>query len=270
MQLNDQLDNKPKGKVKRYEDYYLTERKGQWVPNEFAGKTTCEFDANDLITCKKDIHASSGIIESETLYKYNDKILVQEALKSKWGESIKNYYCNQHSKLIKTEIINSSNDSFNTLYEYDDQDILIKSVTEFNGRKDIYEYRHSKQGELLVVETLINGIRHNTEYKNDQNKIIKRINRDNEVIEYFFNSDGILLAEIRGDYTREFEYNNDGLPIKFIGYSKSENNSDDFTIEYYDFMVDLYDNWVEVKCYTENSYFSKHLKTIRKRIINYF
>ncbi len=264
MQENKLFDKKPIGKINSYEDYYLTQRRGEWIPNNLIDKNVFEFNTSGKIISKESINQSNNQIISTIKLEYLNGLLIREINKSKWGESITTYKYNKVGHLINKSIENSSGDNIIYDYNYDESNRLIKSIVEFSTKTDLYEYDFKKEDKTIIKTTKINGIVNSIDYFIN-NLIVKTINNQNEITEFLYDSKQRLLKEKRDEFIREFKYSENGFPSEYIGF----HNKTDFNKELYEIEFDNEKNWTEIKVFTETENFTKHLKSIRKRKINY-
>ena len=268
MQNNKQFDNHPAGNVRWYEDFFLQERRGEWVAHNIIEKKRYEFDDEGLLIKEQTIKSDSTV-ESEVLYKYFEGRLVEEITTNNWGTSIRvNTYDNKGNLTYFKQL--NPNNNFSCQFNYDEHGRPSKEIVEYSDEgKDIYEYKYREENEIIIVETSINGKLDSTEHMNKNGAIIMRTSLIAEKREFVYSEDGLLLKEIVGDYIREFEYDSHQLPIRYHGYRKLESGREEFNKEYYDIELDDRGNWKEIKSYVETESFPKHLKLIRRRTIEY-
>ena len=264
MQENKLFDIKPIGKINSYEDYYLTERRGDWIPNKLIDKNVFEFNNYGKITSKESINQNNNQINSTLKFEYLNGLLIREINNSKYGESVTICRYNKVGHLINKSIENSSGDNIIYDYNYDESNRLIKSIVEFSTRTDIYEYDFQKVDKTIIKTTKINGTVNSIDHFINK-LIVKTINSQNEITEFSYDSKQRLLKEKREEFIREFKYSENGFPSEYIGFY----NKTDFNKEFYEIEIDNEKNWTEIKVFTETENFTKHLKSIRKRKINY-
>ncbi len=264
MQNHELFDKAPKGNFKSFEEFYLTEKRGSWIANQFIDKEIYEYDSLGRLIAQKSINPLNNEINSESFYKYKNDLIESIIQKTKWGSSTTNNFYDEFKRLTKKYIKNSSGDNHSHRYEYDDLNRLTKTISEFRNRKDIYLFEFSIDCEIEIKTTKLNDVVISTEYFKNGLKIKLR-NKDNEYIEFKYNPDGLLLSEKKVDITRTFNYYKNGFPSSYYSFISES----DYNKEFYEYDFDEYGNWIEIRCFKENENFPKHLKTIKKRKINY-
>ncbi len=264
MQIHKSFDIAPTGKINSYEEFFLTEGRGNWVINNFIDKKVFEYDSSGRLTSEMTINPSNNEINVESHLFYQNGLIVNVTNKTKWGISTTNNTYDESKLLVKKLIENSNGNKHSYGYEYDILNRLTKTTSEFTNKTDVYNYEFLIDGDIEIKTIKCNGALISTEFiKNGL--LVKFINRDNESIEYTYDKNGLILSETKKDIKRTFNYSKNGLPCEYLGFI----NETDYNKEFYEFDFDEFGNWIEIKCFNENANFPKHLKSIKKRKINY-
>jgi hypothetical protein len=264
MQAHKQFYIRPIGNINSYEEYLMNVSNGKLELNIFSVISRFEYNKNGDLSSEIRINPKTKVIESETKFEYKDHLKSKEIQITKHGESISSYFY-RDSKLAKIEFRNSNGSKFDYVYKYDSQGRLkTKSgIFKEHTSKSTFEYK-SIDNELIKTEKVNNELKSVEHFVNNQ--LIKEyIYAGDELHEYHYSKQGLLMLIKEPDYIRKYSYNKNNYVTEYHGYD----NTEDYTKEYYYYNFDHMNNWISIDCYEERFDFPKHHRTRKIRKINY-